>query len=63
MLSYEQLGKMVLEILSGSFIVSKWKAVCNCMLRSPIADSIHPGEQYVQYGDGVWLVLEVRSDL
>lgn len=63
MLSYEQLGKMVLEILSGSFIVSKWKAVSNCMLLLPVADSIHPGEQYVQYGYGVWLVFDDRSDL
>ena len=27
MLSYEQVGRMFLEIVSGSFIISKWKAV------------------------------------
>lgn len=27
MLSYEQVGRMFLEIVSGSFIISKWKTV------------------------------------
>ena len=27
MLSYEQVGRMFLESVSGSFIISKWKAV------------------------------------
>ena len=27
MLSYEQVGKLFVELVSGSFLISKWKSV------------------------------------
>ena len=46
MLSYEQIGKMALEILSGSFIVSKWKAVSTYYYISCVAPSIPSRESF-----------------
>lgn len=29
MLSYEQVGKLFVELVSGSFLIGKWKSVCS----------------------------------
>lgn len=33
MLSFEQLGRLTMEVLSGSLLVEKWKSVLHCVSR------------------------------